>query len=305
MADRIALYHRVLRRENFEKAAKDLFELLKTAQVKSPDKDRVLYVDIDGHRNSEGGYDHDMVELQRDFGVGFLGQFFAEVHFPLIDFENPKPQCNDIPDKLEIFSPDNRKDNQLNELYLENYSNTEFISEPDIYEYLLKVHGFLIDYRECDFDCMIHENNQYSPNLHIRLWKNHICELINELFNAFVHGNLLSVAAMTRTLIECFVYYSILIEPGNENLIHHWYICNVCYTQKDSDTLHEIIQEFCRINLLDFDEMWRIYAKDPNTKRWLRQAIPSGPLNFKVYCNYLGDEHIYEDYESACAFVHG
>lgn len=112
MADKIALYHRVMRRENFEKAAKDLFDLLKTAQVKCPNMDRILYVDIDGHKNSEGGFDHDMFELQKDFGIGFLGKFFSEVHFPLIDFINPNPQCNDIPAGLSIFSPENQSNNQ-------------------------------------------------------------------------------------------------------------------------------------------------------------------------------------------------
>ena len=107
----IALYHRIMRRENFEKAAKDLFTLLKSAQVKFPNEDRILYVKIDGHKNSAGGYDSDMFELQKDFGLGFLGKYFAEVHFPLGGFINSKPQCNDIPEKLEIFNPKNLKGN--------------------------------------------------------------------------------------------------------------------------------------------------------------------------------------------------
>lgn len=82
MADKVALYHRVMRRENFEKATKDLFDLLKTAQVKHPNVDRILYVDIDGHRNSEGGFDNDMFELQKDFGIGFLGKFFSKSTSP-------------------------------------------------------------------------------------------------------------------------------------------------------------------------------------------------------------------------------
>lgn len=35
-------------------------------------------------------------------------------------------------------------------------------------------------------------------------------ELINELFNMFVGGNLFSAAAMTRTLMECCVYGKVL-----------------------------------------------------------------------------------------------
>ena len=70
----IALYHRVMRRENFEKAAKDLFDLLKGAQIQSPNCPRALFVDIDGHRNDQGGFDNDMYELQKEFGMGFLGK---------------------------------------------------------------------------------------------------------------------------------------------------------------------------------------------------------------------------------------
>ena len=305
MAEKIALYHRVMRHEDFEKAAKDLFDLLKTAQIKYPNMDRILYVDIDDHKNSAGGFDHDMLELQREFGVGFLGQFFSEVHFPLIDFTNPNQQCNDIPAGLGIFSPEIQTNHQLNGLYIENYSNTEFISEPDICKYLQKVHDFLIAYRDFDLDCMIRENNQNSRNTHLRMWKNHISELINELYNALIFGNLFSVSAMTRTLIECFVYFSILCQSENEQLIHHWYICNVCCTQKIDNTLQDMIQKYCQANDLDFKTMWNTYSQDPRNKRWLRQVIPNGTLDFKAYCNYLNDLHIYEDYESACSFVHG
>ena len=70
MGKAIVLYHRVMRRENFEKAAKDLFDLLRSAQANYPNIDRILYVDIDGHKNSAGGYDNDMYELQKDFGLG-------------------------------------------------------------------------------------------------------------------------------------------------------------------------------------------------------------------------------------------
>ena len=306
MPKRIALYHRVMRRENFEKVANDLLNLLKSAQVKYPNKERVLYVDIEGHKNPQGGFDHDMFELQKDFGIGFLGKFFSEVHFPLIDYINPNPQCNDIPDKLDIFPQESDSENQPNSLYIENYSNTEFAFEPDVHSYLQKVHDFLIEYQNYDFDCMIHEGNQNQANHHIRLWKTHICELINELYNSFIYGNLFSIAAMTRTLIECFVFYSILIKPGNEQLIHHWYICNMCHTRKDSDRLQEIVRAYCQVNQLDFTEMWSTYSTRPSTKRWLRPLMPKGKTpTFELCCNYLGDAHIYEDYESACAFVYG
>lgn len=46
------IYHRVMKRENFEKAANDIYDLLVEAQKKYPDSPRVLYLDIDSHRNS-------------------------------------------------------------------------------------------------------------------------------------------------------------------------------------------------------------------------------------------------------------
>lgn len=44
-----------------------------------------------------------MFELQKAFGIGFLGKFFSEAHFFLIVFKNPNPQCNNIPDKFKML----------------------------------------------------------------------------------------------------------------------------------------------------------------------------------------------------------
>lgn len=82
----VAIYHRIMRRENFETAAKDLFRLLAEAQKKEPGRKRVLYLDIDGHKNQAGGFDEDMFELQRHFIVEFLFPYFSEVHIPLGSF---------------------------------------------------------------------------------------------------------------------------------------------------------------------------------------------------------------------------
>lgn len=62
----VALYHRVMRRENFEKAAKDLVSLVYAAEKKEPGKPRTLYLDIDGHRNAQGRFDADMRSSKRD-----------------------------------------------------------------------------------------------------------------------------------------------------------------------------------------------------------------------------------------------
>ena len=98
----VALYHVVYRHEGFEEAAQTLFTLVKDAQARFPDRRRMLFVDIEGHRNEQGGFDADMIELQTDFLVGFLGPYLSEVHCPLARATNPKGQNNAVPDSLTV-----------------------------------------------------------------------------------------------------------------------------------------------------------------------------------------------------------
>ncbi|MBA1337167.1 MAG: hypothetical protein HPY66_3603 [Firmicutes bacterium] len=67
----IVIYHNVFKNEGFEASVQIVFDLVKEAQKKSPNQKRVLYLDIEGHRNSKRGFDHDMFELQRHFILGF------------------------------------------------------------------------------------------------------------------------------------------------------------------------------------------------------------------------------------------
>jgi hypothetical protein len=98
----VAIYHVVYAHEGFEESAQALFKLIQDAQRLQPGKKRKLFLDIEGHRTSEGGFDSDMRELQEKFLLGFLGQFLSEVHSPLINLNNPKPQSDDIPSALII-----------------------------------------------------------------------------------------------------------------------------------------------------------------------------------------------------------
>ena len=99
--DSVALYYCVKAKEGFTSAAQYLFNLVNQAQRLHPDRKRVLYLDIDGHRNSQGGFDSDMLEVQKEFLLGFLMEFLTEVKMPLIGsgaIRNEKPQNNDVPD---------------------------------------------------------------------------------------------------------------------------------------------------------------------------------------------------------------
>ena len=98
----VAIYHVVCNHEGFEEAAQALFKLVCDAQRLQPGKKRKLFLDIDGHRDSEAGFDADMVELQRQFLIDFLAPFLTEVHCPIISMTNPEPQRNDVPPELAI-----------------------------------------------------------------------------------------------------------------------------------------------------------------------------------------------------------
>ena len=45
-----------------------------------------------------------MFELQKDFLLGFLMPFLAELHMPLIHVENTKGQRQDLPEELHIYT---------------------------------------------------------------------------------------------------------------------------------------------------------------------------------------------------------
>ena len=104
--DTIAIAHRVLALEDFDETARILLNLLNDAQSKFPGAKRYLYLEIDGHRNSKGGFDQDMLELQTKFMEDFVIQFLIGADTPLAKLKNPKPQNNEIPKELNLIKID-------------------------------------------------------------------------------------------------------------------------------------------------------------------------------------------------------
>jgi hypothetical protein len=100
----MALYHCVYPEENFERAAREIFDLIRHTIEFFPNAKRSLYLDIEGHRTPTDAFDADMFELQKDFLLGFLMPFLAELHTPLFHVENPKSQRSDLPDELHIYA---------------------------------------------------------------------------------------------------------------------------------------------------------------------------------------------------------
>ncbi len=99
----VAIHHLVYEHEDFEHAARTLFDLVQRAQREHPGKARKLYLDIEGHRDAEGISDNDMFELQSVFLVWFMGDYLSEIHTPVYDIVNPKPQLNDLPERLDSY----------------------------------------------------------------------------------------------------------------------------------------------------------------------------------------------------------
>jgi hypothetical protein len=106
-AKAMALYHCVYPEENFEQATREIFDFIAHTIEFFPNAKRSLFLDIEGHRTPSDAFDDDMFELQKDFLLGFLLPFLAELHTPLIHVKNREPQRADLPDELRIFaSPD-------------------------------------------------------------------------------------------------------------------------------------------------------------------------------------------------------
>ncbi|MEV5238692.1 HNH endonuclease [Streptomyces cinnamoneus] len=116
----IALYHDMRVEEDFTKCATRLFSILKKAAATSPGAPRHLYLDVQGHRNAAGGYDADALEIIREFVLGFLGPYLAEISTPLYRARNPEPQREDIPDFLNIRDPDRKHDYDHRQLHVRN-----------------------------------------------------------------------------------------------------------------------------------------------------------------------------------------
>jgi len=118
----IALYHNVFENEDFEITAKILFQLIKNAQEIKPNAPRLLFLDIECHRNKSGGFDWDMYELQAHFILKFLYKYLSGVHMPLISVKNDN-QSNDLPDDLKIF----KSEKEAKGFKWKNKDTTEFI----------------------------------------------------------------------------------------------------------------------------------------------------------------------------------
>ena len=95
--DAVAIYHQVYKNEGWEKSSKILLELLQDAQKKVPNKKRILFLEIEGHRTKNNAFDRDMFSLQFDVIIANLSKYLSEVYMPLGNYTNKEEQINEIP----------------------------------------------------------------------------------------------------------------------------------------------------------------------------------------------------------------
>ena len=102
----VSIYHVVPADDSFEKAAGDLFGLIKEAQERYPDWPRILYLDILGHQGGRLGFDDDFVEFQQEMFFSTMARFLTAFELPLTGpLVNPERQSNTLPDQLVVAPP--------------------------------------------------------------------------------------------------------------------------------------------------------------------------------------------------------
>lgn len=134
-------------------------------------------------------------------------------------------------------------------------------------------------------------------------------DLIVELFNLFLGGNLLSAAAMTRSLMDCYAYLSVLKREKDENLLADWFVCSLFaemknWPQKERDKMLPQVRRICEAAGSDYEETVRRFVNGYQDA-WLKKIFPTGKITFKRICDHLCEPEMSEDYREACAFVHG
>ena len=103
----VSVYQKVGATDTFDEAATEAFRLIREAQRQYPDWPRVYYLDIEGHKGEQKGFDPDFFEFQQEFWFATIAHFVTAFETPMLGgLINPNPQRNDLPDDLQVNHPD-------------------------------------------------------------------------------------------------------------------------------------------------------------------------------------------------------
>lgn len=100
---KVALYHVMRASDDFDSTADKLFQIVEKAAREFPKKPRALFLDVEGHRNDAGGFDHDALEIQTHFLIGYLGRWLSEIHTPLAEVQSTMQREN-LPESLTVLT---------------------------------------------------------------------------------------------------------------------------------------------------------------------------------------------------------
>jgi hypothetical protein len=97
-----AIYHVMRAHETFEETAQALWTGVADAIRHTPGYTRYLVLEIEGHRNQEGGFDRDALEIQTPFVTGTLSPYLTEISMPLLHCRLKAVQRDDMPVEVII-----------------------------------------------------------------------------------------------------------------------------------------------------------------------------------------------------------
>ena len=100
------LVHTVFKHEDWETSARMIIDIINAAARKFPGKPRILVLDIEGHRTSNGAFDYDTWTLQHTIIQKLLSPWLDEVDMPLIHYRRTdaatRRSDDDLPLGLEV-----------------------------------------------------------------------------------------------------------------------------------------------------------------------------------------------------------
>ena len=96
----VALYHEIEENKTVLQAVTNIWNLIQDAYTSDRmdvDADMLeLYIDIEGHRNDEGGFSEDMYLMQKQLFINIIPAFVDTIHFPLGDVEDRDADLEEV-----------------------------------------------------------------------------------------------------------------------------------------------------------------------------------------------------------------
>ena len=106
----------------------------------------------------------------------------------------------------------------------------------------------------------------------------------------------------------CYAYLRIIKTEKNPKLLNDWWFCSIFAEAKRFDEniqnrVHMVIKQFCEERKLNYSDIYQRFYKG-HQNEWLISILGKS-ITFSKICKYINEKELYDDYRSACAFIHG